>query len=469
MNISVIGMEHVGLITGACLAAYGHQVTGVDVNSELVARINSGRMPLYEPGLEALVTQAVTSGRLRATEDLRSAVLNSEVTFICVDVSGGSDGIDLSQVIEASQGVGAALARKSGYHVVAVKSTVLPGTTEDIVRNIIESRSGRRLGATWGLCANPEFLRTGQAVAEFLTPDRLVIGASDDRTAATMLQLYEHYDCPRIVTTPRTAELIKYVTNSLFATLVSFSNEIANLCMKVPGIDVREIWNGVHLDRRLKASTQNPQRPIGVTEYLWHGLGFGGSYLPNDIYALREFGRRLGGTTPLLDAVVTINTSQPLQIVSLLKEEMELAGRTVAILGLAFKPGTEDLHESPALPIIAALIQQGASVVVHDPVAMHRAREQSLFDDVTFASHWGTALRGADACCIITAWPEYRAIQPEDFRMLMRRPLVIDGRGMFSPEALAAAGVKWRGIGHTPRITETFTAKDVKVVKEVNV
>ena len=371
--------------------------------------------------------------------------------------------MDLSQVIGASRSVGSALARKSGYHVIAVKSTVLPGTTEGIVQKIIEARSGRRLGDTWGLCVNPEFLRTGQAVADFLAPDRLVIGASDDRTATVMLQLYEHYDCPRIVTTPRTAELIKYVTNSLFATLISFSNEVANLCMKIPGIDVREVWNGVHLDRRLKASTQNPHRPVGVTEYLWHGLGFGGSYLPNDVYALREFGRRLGGPTPLLDAVVTINMSQPLRLISLLKEEMELAGRTVAVLGLAFKPGTEDLRESPALPIVAALIQHGASVIVHDPVAMPHAQKQSLFEDVTFASHWGTALQGADACCIITAWPEYRVIQPEDFRTLMRRPLVIDGRGMFSPEALAAAGVTWRGIGYTPDITEALAETEVNV------
>lgn len=463
MNISVIGMEYVGLITGACLAAYGHQVTGVDANAELVARINSGHMPLYELGLEALVTKAVSSGRMRATADLRSAVLDSEVTFICVDGSGGPHGMDHSQIVEASRGVGGVLARKSGYHVVAVKSTVLPGTTEDVVQRTIEARSGRRLGATWGLCVNPEFFRTGQAVAEFLTPDRLVIGASDERAAARMLQLYEHYDCPRIVTTLRAAELIKYVTNSLLATLVSFSNEVANLCMKIPGLDVRDIWQGVHLDRRLKASTQNPQRPVGLTEYLWHGLGFGGSYLPNDVSALREFGRRLGGGTPLLDAVVTINTAQPLQMVSLLKEEIKLEGSRVAILGLAFKPGTEDMHESPALPVIAALIQQGASVIVHDPVAMHRAREQSLFDDVTFASHWGTALREADACCIITAWPEYRAIQPEDFRTLMRHPLVIDGRGMFSPEALADAGVTWRGIGYTPRNSEVFVNKEANV------
>jgi UDPglucose 6-dehydrogenase len=463
MNISVVGMGHVGLITGACLATYGHQVTGVDANPELVARINSGQMPLYEPGLESLVTTAVTRGRLRVTEDLRSAVLESEVTFICVGGSGGPNGVGHSQVVEASRGVGTVLARKSGYHVVAVKSTVLPGTTEDVVQKIIEARSGRRLGATWGLCVNPEFFRTGQAVAEFLTPDRLVIGASDERAAAMMLQLYEHCNCPRIVTTPRAAELIKYVTNSLLATLVSFSNEVANLCMKIPGLDAREIWHGVHLDRRLKASTQNPQQPVGVTEYLWHGLGFGGSYLPNDVSALREFGRRLGGATRLLDAVATINASQPLQVVSLLKEEMELEGSTVAILGLAFKPGTEDLHESPALPVIAALIQHGASVIVHDPVAMHRAREQSLFDNVTFASHWGTALREADACCIITAWPEYRAIQPEDFRTLMRRPLVIDGRGMFSPEALTAAGVTWRGIGYTPRPSGTTVGKEVNV------
>lgn len=459
MDISIVGTGYVGQITGACLAAAGHSITGVDIKPELVARINSGRTSLYEAGLEELLAGAVMDGRLRATLDVRTAVINSDITLVCVGTSRGTLGVDLTQVVTAAQSIGAALARKSSYHVVAVKSTVLPGTTEGIVRDIIEGRSGRHLGESWGLCMNPEFLREGEAIANALSPDRIVIGASDDRAATVLMQLYAHCDCPKILTTPRTAEMIKYVTNAFFATLVSFSNEIADLCMTTPAIDMREVWNGVHLDRRFKPVTQNPHRPVGLTEYLWHGVGFGGSCFPKDIEALREFGHSLGSATPLLDAVLAVNASQPLRLISLLTDEMELAGRTIAVLGLAFKPGTDDLRGSPALPIIEALTQRGAAVVVHDPIAMPNAQDHPLFANVTFASHWGTALHEADACCVVTAWPEYRAIQPEDFRRLMRRPLVIDGRGMFAPASLATAGVTWRGIGYTPAVGDTIIDK----------
>jgi UDPglucose 6-dehydrogenase len=448
VRISIIGTGYVGLVSGVCLASSGHMVTCVDIKPEAVSRINKGQAPLYEPDLGDLLANVVAAGKLRATDDIHGAVRRTDVTLICVGTPTVGSEADLTQIVSASESIGVALADKSTYHVVAVKSTVLPGTTEGAVKNAVEARSGRPLGDGWGLCMNPEFLREGHAVEDFLAPDRIVIGASEHRAAEVLLRVYEHIDCPKLVTSPQTAEMIKYVTNSLLATMISFSNEVANLCSVVPGIDAREVWKGVHLDRRLTPVTLDGRSP-GLTEYLWHGLGFGGSCLPKDTTALRGFGKRLGSPTPILEAVLSTNASQPLRLVSLLRREMDVAGRTVAVLGLAFKPGTDDVRESPALPVVTALRQQGAQVIVHDPVGMTQARCQTAFEDVTFAPDWQTALKGADACCLITAWPEYRMIRPEDFIRLMRRPLVIDGRGMFEPSVLAEAGVAWRGIGYT--------------------
>jgi UDPglucose 6-dehydrogenase/GDP-mannose 6-dehydrogenase len=245
--------------------------------------------------------------------------------------------------------------------------------------------------------------------------------------------------------------MIKYVSNSLLATMISFSNEIGNLCAALPGVDARQVWQGVHLDRRLTPVGTQAARPAGITEFLWHGLGFGGSCFPKDIAALQGFGKQLGEPMRMLEAVRQINADQPLRLVALLEREMDISRRRVAVLGLAFKPGTDDVRESAALPVVEALQKKNAQVVVHDPIAMPQVQKRAEFADVTFARNWEEALRDAEACCLLTAWPEYRGIQPLDFRKLMRQPLVIDGRGIYEPSSLAAAGVTWRGIGYTPQ------------------
>ncbi len=450
MNLSIVGTGYVGLVTGTCLADAGHQVVCVDVRTNTVEMINGGRAPIYEVGLEPLLSRVVREGRLAATTDLASAIRNSEVTLICVGTPTIGSDADLSQIRQASKSIGDVLRGKTAYHVVVVKSTVLPGTTDDLVRTTIEDASQRPLGDGWGLCMNPEFLREGQAVDDCRFPDRIVVGASDDRAATVMRRVYDGFECPLVVTTPRTAETVKYVANSLFATLISFSNEVGNLCASMPGVDAREVWRSVHLDRRLTPKQPERGKPADVVDYLWHGLGFGGSCFPKDVAALRGFGKRLGIPTAILDAVLQTNELQPLQVLTLLEREMNLTEKRVAVLGLAFKPGTDDLRHSPALPVITALRARGASVVVHDPIAMPQARAQEEFEMVTFADHWKDALRDADACCLVTSWPEYRAITPQDCCQLMRRPLIVDGRGFFDPQRFAQAGVSWRGIGYTP-------------------
>lgn len=453
MKISVIGTGYVGLVSGACLAERGHQVTCIDIRPEVVQEINAGRPPIHEIGLDKLLRSARDKGMLSATTDAKTAILDSDVTLICVGTPTVDGRMDMSQIVAAAKEIGSALASKRGYHVVAVKSTVLPGTTEGPVKAAIESHSGRKVGDGWGLCMNPEFLREGRAVEDFRVPDRIVVGATDSMTAEVFLNVYADFTCPKLVTTPRTAEMIKYVSNSLLATMISFSNEIGNMCSAVPGVDARLVWKGVHLDRRLTPINGQVGGAAGVTEYLWHGLGFGGSCFPKDVAALRSFGRTVGEQTRMLDAVLDINADQPLRMVALLEKELKLAGKTVAVLGLAFKPGTDDLRESPALPLVAELRRKGAKVLAHDPIAMPHAKKRPEFRDVVFAEGWEEALKKSDACCLVTAWPEYRSIQPTDFLKLMTRALVIDGRGVFEPAAMAAAGVVWRGVGYTPEFT----------------
>ena len=450
MKISVIGTGYVGLVSGTCLAERGHCVTCVDIRPEVVREINAGNPPIHEMGLEELLHKARSKKLLSATTDARGAIRDSDVTLICVGTPTIDGQMDMSQIVAAAKEIGAALVDKLGYHVVAVKSTVLPGTTEGPVKTAIESQSGRRVGDGWGLCMNPEFLREGRAVEDFRVPDRIVVGATDSRTAEVFLKVYEEFTCPKLVTTPRTAEMIKYVSNSLLATMISFSNEIGNMCSALPGVDARLVWKGVHLDRRLTPVNGQASGAAGVTEYLWHGLGFGGSCFPKDVAALRSFGRTVGEQTRILDAVLQINADQPIRMVSLLEKEMSVSGKDVVVLGLAFKPGTDDLRESPALPLVAELQRKGARVIVHDPIAMPQAKKRSEFLKVAFAESWSGALENSDACCLVTAWPEYRAIQPAEFVRLMKRPLLIDGRGIFEPVSMAASGVIWRGVGYTP-------------------
>lgn len=450
MRISVIGAGYVGLVSGVCFAEKGHYVVCVDSDRKKVDQINRAVCPIYEEGLEELLRKNVP-GKLWATTDLRSAVTETDISFITVGTPSKGREIDLGCLQEVSRQVGEALKEKSTYHVVVVKSTVVPGTTDHVVLPLLVTHSGKRAGIDFGVGMNPEFLREGVAIRDFMLPDRIVLGGMDEATIDVLEEVYSRFDgVPALRSTNKTAEMIKYVTNSLLATLISFSNEVANLCSAVPGIDAREVWRGVHLDRRLTSATTGTRQPAAVVEYLWHGLGFGGSCLPKDVKALCGFGKQMGVPTPILDSVLVTNAMQPLRLVALLETEMEIKGSTVAVLGLSFKPGTDDLRESPALPVVAGLRKRGARVVVHDPVSLSKARTQAAFAGAEFVCDWQGALRGADACCFITRWPEYQRIQPEDFIRLMRRPLVIDGRGIFEPHRLLAAGVVWRGIGYTP-------------------
>lgn len=443
MRISVVGTGYVGLVSGVCLAHVGHDVVCVDLDETKVARINAGDSPIHEDRLPELLA-GVIGTRLRATSDLDEAVRSTEVTILAVGTPFGEERIDLGQIRSAAQQVGRALRELDRYHVVVVKSTVVPGTTEEVVGPALEDASGRRVGADIGLAMNPEFLREGVAVDDFLTPDRIVLGGVDERTIDVLSELYSVFvDTPVLRTDPRTAEMVKYTSNALLATLISFSNEIGNLASEL-GTDVLEVLEGVHLDRRFSPVVDGARVMPGMLTYLAAGCGFGGSCFPKDVKALVAHGESVGAPMPLLHSVLDINEAQPEVMLARLQRQLELPGARVAVLGAAFKPGTDDVRESPTLRLVPALVMAGAHVVVHDPIAIDNARIALGRERIDYQADLLAALANVDAVLIVTAWPEYLEVP----RLLGDREiLVLDGRRMLAKDSVA----NYDGVGYPAR------------------
>jgi UDPglucose 6-dehydrogenase len=433
MKVSVLGTGYVGLISGVCLAEKGHQVVCVDIDPMKVEKTNRKIPVIHEAGLENLLKRNVPD-RFSATTDLARAVLESDLSLIAVGTPFNGEEIDLGYIKEVSRQIGTVLGDKSAYHVVAVKSTVVPGTTEEVVLPILEKTSGKKAGDDFGLGMNPEFLREGMAISDFMFPDRIVIGGVDERTLDTLEALYEVFTgVDRIRTTPKTAEMIKYTANSLLATMISFSNEIGNLCAKLGNIDVVDVMKGVHLDKRLCPILPSGQRVLPqFTTYLEAGCGFGGSCFPKDVKALIAHGKKAGQPMLLLDSVVKVNEEQPQRILALLREHFpDIRGRRLAILGLAFKPGTDDMRESPAIPIVTELLAAGAVLQAFDPVAQQEARELFGEKGIVYSDTLMQAVEGAEAVLLLTRWEEFAGL-PELLTGKEVQPLVIDGRRMLN-------------------------------------
>jgi UDPglucose 6-dehydrogenase len=423
VRIAVIGTGYVGLVTGACIAHFGHDVTCLDTAVERVAAVNGGKAPFHEPGLDEIVSNCLRAGRLRASANTAGAVATSDLIFLAVGTPCRAGKIDLSYLSAAAEEVGKGLRDAKGYQTVVVKSTVIPGTTDTLVRGALERTSGRRVGS-FGLCANPEFLREGSAVADFIDADRIVVGQWDKASGASLAKLYRPFDCPKLFTTLRNAEMIKYASNALLATLVSFSNEFALICEATPGTDVEEVLNALHLDRRFSKGSEG-LGPLGILAYLRAGCGFGGSCLPKDVAAIRDYARQHDVAPNLLDAVAAVNDARPRQLLALTEKALgNLRGSTVAILGLSFKAGTDDLRDSAAMSIASLLSQNGVSVRAYDPML-------STLADVGGPKLCATAeeaLARADAAIIATAWPEFATWDWTELCSIMRRPILIDGR-----------------------------------------
>jgi UDPglucose 6-dehydrogenase len=442
MKVSVVGTGYVGLVSGVCLAEKGHQVVCVDVDQAKVDKINKGIPPIYEAGLEELLQKNIHTN-LVATTDLRQAVMDSEISLIAVGTPFDGNEIDLKYIKLVSEQIGAVLKDKPSYHVVVVKSTVVPGTTDGVVLPILEQASGKKAGADFGVGMNPEFLKEGEAIPDFMYPDRIVLGGMDDRSIDTLGGLYAVFDgVDKIRTNTRTAEMIKYTANSLLATLISFSNEIGNLCATV-GVDVVEAMHGVHLDKRFTPILESGERvfPSSIT-YLAAGCGFGGSCFPKDVKALIAYGEKAGSSMKLLESVIEVNAHQPQKVIDLLKQHYpQLDGLKIAVLGMAFKPGTDDIRESPALPVTQTLLDEKAIVKAYDPIARHEA-EKVFGTAVEFYDDLKEAIADVSAILVMTRWQHFQQI-PEMIADMANPPLVIDGRRMLEKTSVA----KYEGIG----------------------
>jgi len=409
VKVSIVGTGYVGLVTGLCLAELGNEVVCIDVVPAKVQSIMEGRAPIFEPGIDELLERHLRSGRFRATMDM-GEVASTDVTFIAVGTPSREDGsLDLGYVRAAAQSIGEALASKEGYHVVVVKSTVTPTTTDAVVGPVVESSSGKRIGDSLGIASNPEFLKEGMAIDDFMNPDRVVIGASDAKAADLVRSLYSSFDCPILTVPTATAEMIKVASNSFLATKISFVNEVGNIC-KDMGIDMRQVAGGMGLDAR-----------IGK-QFLRAGCGFGGSCFPKDVAGLAAEAERRGLRPRVMRAALDVNAEQPLRLLELLDRRLDVRGRTVAVLGLAFKPFTDDIREASSLKVVAGLLERGASVRAYDPKAMDNFRR--AYPDVTYCSSAQECLEGADAALIVTEWPEFAP--PEMYGDM----LVVDGRGV---------------------------------------
>ncbi|MCB9377270.1 MAG: UDP-glucose/GDP-mannose dehydrogenase family protein [Holophagales bacterium] len=432
MKICVVGSGYVGLVTGACLAEFGMTVTGVDKDEAKIAALQRGEIPIYEPGLEEVVDKNVKAGRLAFTTELAPAIRAARAVFIAVGTPPLPDGrADLSFVRQVAESIGDNL---NGYKVVITKSTVPVGTGQ-MVERVVHERSGG--GQEFAVVSNPEFLREGSAIEDFLRPDRVVVGARTQRAVDVMLDIYAPLKAagvPFVVANVESAEMIKYASNGFLATKISFINEVAEICEAV-GADVEVVARGMGLDNRIGPKFLHP------------GPGFGGSCFPKDTRAVAQIAEENGMRFEIIDAVLSANQRVQRRMVPKIAEAFEgLEGRTIALLGLAFKGDTDDMRESPVLPIVEGLIAGGARVRAFDPAAMDQAKPM-LPAAVEYCGDAYDAATGADGVVIATEWNQFRALELDRLAALLRRPLIVDLRNLYAPDRVAAAGFRYISVG----------------------
>ena len=430
MKIAVVGTGYVGLVVGACLAENGNEVVCVDSDEAKIRALDEGRIPIYEPGLAELVLRNRRTGRLVFSGLLDRAVEASEIVFIAVGTPAEEDGsADLSRVLGVARDIARAM---RGYTAIVVKSTVPPGTAARL-REVV----GRETAHPFGVVSNPEFLKQGAAIEDFMRPDRVVIGADDPRAAEIMASLYAPFTrtgAPILVMDCASAELSKYAANAMLATRVSLMNEMANVCEQFAG-DIDQVRRAVAADRRIGPA------------FLFAGVGYGGSCLPKDVRALATLAGDRGCQCRILEAVQAVNASQKLRLVDKMAAHLtSLEGRTIALWGLAFKPKTDDVREAPSIAIAEAVLERGGRVVAYDPQAEGTAR-RVLDERVAYAATAYDALEGADALAIVTEWNEFREPDFARMRALMRSPIIFDGRNLFTAERMRAAGFTYVSIG----------------------
>ena len=449
MKVSIIGSGYVGLVSGVCLAAKEHDVTCLDTRKEVVDKLNNGEAPIHEEGLPDLLMEVLGAGHFRAEFMEAGKLAGSDIILLAVGTPTTDGMIDLVQIEAASRTIGAFIQSTGDKVCLVVKSTVVPGTTDTFVRQIIEDESGKKIG-DFGLGMNPEFLREGDAIIDFMQPDRIVLGHEDGLALERLEELYAPWDCEKIRVNSRTAEMIKYANNCLLATQISATNELANIAAAIGGIDIMDVMQGVHLDGRWSPMLADKRVSPGILSYLIPGCGFGGSCFPKDVQAMRRAGEEAGIQPHLLEAVLEINRTQPSQVVKLLAAGLgDLKDKTILLLGLAFKPGTDDIRESVSLRVIEDLDKFGALVLLHDPIATENCRE--IFPATErriYVDEWRASVASADAVVVITKWDEYRALTSDPtVSALLNRMTIVDAHRMFDPTELP--GSNYLAIGRS--------------------
>ncbi len=431
MNICMIGTGYVGLVTGACLAEFGMNLVCVDNDLEKVALLQKGEVSIYEPGLDDLVKKNMKEGRLRFSSNLEEGVISSLVIFIAVGTPPKEDGsADLSAVESVARKIAESM---DGYKVVVVKSTVPVGTNRWL-KQLIQNHQGRLI--PFDVVSNPEFLREGSAVQDFMRPDRVAIGAESEQAVAIMKDIYSALylnETPFVITSPETAEMIKYATNAFLATKVTFINEIANLCERV-GADVHHVARAMGLDGRIGRKFLHP------------GPGYGGSCFPKDTRALSRLAQERGYTFKILDSVIEVNEKQKLRMADKIEEKVGgLEGKTIGVLGLSFKPNTNDIRESSSIIIVQALLKKGAKVKAYDPAAMEEAR--ALFPEIGFGKDAYDVAEGCDALVLATEWNQFRRLDLLRVKALLKTPIFIDLRNVYEPDQMERLGFSYSGVG----------------------
>ena len=443
MKITVIGTGYVGLVTGACLSDVGIEVTCIDIDQKKIDGLKNGILPIYEPGLEEIVRRNYQKGRLNFSTDLGEAIEGSQAAFIAVGTPPGEDGsADLKYVLAVADQIGKTM---TDYLVVITKSTVPVGTAEKVRHAVADTLELRDVDLCFDVASNPEFLKEGAAIDDFMKPDRIVVGVDSEAAQKVMDRLYRPFTLnghPVIFMDIPSAEMTKYAANAMLATKISFMNDIANLCEKM-GADVNQVRKGIGSDPR-----------IG-NKFIYPGIGYGGSCFPKDVKALARTGRENGHTMRILEAVEAVNDDQKSVLFNKINAYFggSLQGKTIAFWGLSFKPNTDDMREAPSVVLANLLLQAGAKVRAYDPVAMEEAKHD-LGDTITYCTNDMEAIQGADALALITEWTEFRVPNWEKVGQAMKTKLVFDGRNLYRREIVGEAGFDYYGIGMSENIAE---------------
>jgi len=447
-RISVVGLGYVGLPLACAFAFRSFKVIGLDMDLEKIKLLKEGEAPIYEEGLQELLKKVLEKGSLKITSNYREMVEESDACFVCVGTPANLDGsVDLKHIKESIEIISECLRRIDKYFLLVIRSTIPPGTTSNIIKKIVEEKSGKKLGQ-YGLCFNPEFLREGKALHDIFNPGRIIIGAVDKKSGKTLLDIYKKFYGepmpPVLITSPINAELIKYANNVFLATKISFINMISQLCQRLPNADVKVVAEGIGMDKRIGR------------EFLNAGLGWGGSCLPKDVKAFLKFGEEMGLRLKLVESIIEINELQIENAVKLAEDLVGgLNGKRISILGLAFKPGTDDVRESRAIRLIEELLKYNVRIKVHDPKALQKAKK-ILGDRVSYCKTVEECLTDSDLCILVTEWPEYKKLKQETLKKYMRKPALLDCRRLYNPEEFKE--IKFAAIGLGPiEMKNSFT------------